>query len=668
MNSADQLNADIDRLLRERKALRKQVAALKAAKLRYCPSSDHAVAEKAPFGVLVVRSFAILYANQACCEMFGCSSADHLQGKDVLSFVATSNWPEAAQLIQSITPEALTTPLNRELVGRRLDGTEFPLALTIVNISWNSDPAFLCYLFDIQAKKSHEISSMKSTARRRLLRDMANISVWDWNRLTDSLEVDTVILHSLGIGRSLQGRPLLGKLMVKIYQQDRAHVRRSIFAGLRTGTLETAPFRYFDRDGKVHWAELHGRFLSEQHPPDGMVGILRDITTNYSATQALTQAQCAAQSADLAKHRFISNISHELRTPLNGILGMLQLMQQEAHTDEFRRYLSMATLSGKNLLQVINDILELTEATESTSAVRAASFSPYDLLVSICDNFCKEAEDKNIALRTAILVPSNSYYVGDYEKLSQIVRNVLANSMKFTSQGSVEIDARIILRNTERHRLLVTVTDTGIGIPDAYQTEVFKPFAQADGTASRRYQGAGLGLGIVRKHIDRLGGTLSISSEENIGTSICFTLDLRPEVAPSPLQTGTQPSTKSLKILLAEDNPVNQVLAETVLQQMGYEVRPVHNGKEVLKALEEDEFGCILMDIQMPEMSGIEATRRIRSSGAKYSQVPIIALTAHTLQGDRKRILESGITSYLAKPISITELKKAMLNILREKL
>lgn len=663
MNSASLRQKEIDQLVQERDLLREQVRQLTSL-----AAPELKLAENAPFGIAIISSFKILYANKAACALFGYGPDVALRSMAPLAFVDPDEWDRLARLLETTPVDRLRTPLHQETFGLRRNKSVFPLSVSIVGISWRSRPAFLCYLVDTEDKQNHEISRMKSMARRRILRDAASIAAWEWNAAAGRLEMDDSLLHSLDIFPIAGTRVMFRQMLRRVHPHDRFRLRRQIFDGLRCGFVESSPFRYEDKQGQPHVATIHGQCLSGQEGPSClMVGIVRDLSDEHRTSQALSQARTDARCADVAKHRFISNISHELRTPLNGILGMLQLMGQERGSADFRKHLSMAMMSGKNLLQIINDILELSESDLPSAPPPEAEFSLAELLITGCEAFRKEAEEKQLTLVCDLDLPANATYRGNAERVGHIVRNLLSNSLKFTLQGQVRVAASVIRAGQTSHRVLLCVEDTGVGIPDQKLIEVFEPFSQADDSPARLYQGAGLGLGLVRRHVARLGGTLSVLSEENMGTTICISLDLCPCAAAKPLCPDSPPAPASAKILLAEDNLVNQVLAETVLRQIGYEVRPVQNGREVLQALEEDEFGCILMDIQMPEMSGIEATRRIRSSQKPYAQVPIIALTAHALHGDRERLLACGMNGYLAKPVSITELKHIVASIIPPK-
>lgn len=660
MNSDHSPREDIAALRAQRQDLIRQITRLKATQRALAAASEPCIPEHAPFGVAVFSAFRVLYANQACRDMFGCPRHESLQYQDIMSFLAPEDWEDAAQLMQTLRPEDLRIPLHREINGRRHGGDIFPVSLTLVSISWEARPAFLCYLCDISAQKGHELSRIKSAIRRRLLRDMAAIFVWDWNPAANTLELNHAPMTALGLDRAESARITFRRLLRATQPEDRLTLRRTVFEGLRLGFIDSAPFRVTTLDGRRRTVVIHGQALPSSHgAPPGMTGIARDVTEHHAAQQNLLRARAEAECARLARDRFISNISHELRTPLNGLLGMLQLMAQEHDAQEFQHYLSMATLSGKNLLQIINDILEISESG-TLETLDETVFSPAELLLSSSAGVRKDAEDKHLALRCDIALPPTAMYRGDAKRLRHMVHNLLTNSVKFTQAGSITLSACLVATRQERHRLLLTVEDTGIGIPDDRLTEVFEPFTQIDNGPTRRHRGAGLGLGLVRRTVARMGGTLSVSSEEGVGTTICLTVDLFPCADASCQRPRSSSHPRSKKILLAEDNIINQALAETILRQLGYEVRPVHNGLEVLRALEEEEYGCVLMDIQMPEMSGLEAIRLIRTSRKSYAGVPIIAITAHAMRGDRERLLAMGMDAYLAKPFSVTELRQAV--------
>lgn len=654
MARTDSRQLDVTHLLKERDTLRRQIRLLEER----LQDNQAEVLDNASSGVVIISAFRILYANRACLDIFGLTAATCVQNMDPMSFLAPHEWARAAQLIQATSPGQLTAPLHKETTGMRSDGSTFPMLLTITVITDQLRPVYLCHIADVSNLENHEISTLRSIARKRIPHDAASMTLWNW--LPDR---NMLVLDAPAQGRQpsrMHGaRATLRVLLRTVHDQDRPRLRRQILVGLRTGVLSSSPFRYADLHGRSHVGILHGILPGGLSLKEGMVGVVRNLGEYPSQGPHLARALAETQNADLAKTRFISNISHELRTPLNGILGMLQLLGGEPLSESGRRFLAMATLSGTNLLQIINDLLELAEIEQPPMTSEPDRFSPCELIIAECSAFTKAAEHKGLTLTCHTDLDPGTFFLGHTGRLSTIIRNLLSNSIKFTASGSITLYATILHAVTNRHRLLLCVTDTGIGIPDHKLNTVFEPFCQADESPNRIFQGAGLGLGLIRRTVERLNGTLSISSEEGVGTTVCITVDLVPD-PPGAVPPSCFPdySSASESILLAEDNIVNQVLAETVLNQLGYKVRPVQTGHEVLKALDEEEFACVLMDIQMPEMSGIEATRRIRSSNKPYARIPIIAMTAHAMQGDRERMLASGMDGYLSKPFSLTELRR----------
>ncbi len=399
---------------------------------------------------------------------------------------------------------------------------------------------------------------------------------------------------------------------------------------------------------------------------NGMWQILRRRWTMGS----LTRAKMDAEQASLAKNEFLANVSHELRTPLNGVLGMLQLLQMSDLTREQRDCVETANFSSNSLLRVISDILDFSRAEAGKMELRRQPFSLAQVLSNALDIFTHDARHKQLdfALHVEPTVPS--LLMGDDARLRQIIFNVVGNAIKFTEEGRVHVHCSMLPRSFKGNAsIYITVEDTGIGIPEDKLGYIFQAFTQLDGSSTRAYSGTGLGLGIVRRLVALLDGSICVESTVGQGTVMHISLpfELPPSLLPvaAPDSAGIRPSSRPLRILVAEDDPVSQVAVRGMLMRLGHKVFCVENGSLALESLARDDFDCLLSDIQMPVMSGTELLRRIledRASGTmrKNSAIPVIALTAHAMAGDRERFLAAGFDEYVAKPIVIVELQKAL--------
>lgn len=400
----------------------------------------------------------------------------------------------------------------------------------------------------------------------------------------------------------------------------------------------------------------------------GGIGIIEDNTARKKYEEELLQAKEVAESASDIKTDFLANMSHEVRTPLNGILGMLQLIQTTGVTEEQANYIDVAIKSGMRLTRLLNDILDLSRIETDRLVLTETKFSLNSVINFIQERYEKECEEKGIKLSLTIGDTTPDEIIGDEIRIRQILVNLVSNSVKFTKTGfiSVKINAEDISCYGEIN-IIINVKDTGIGITDSMMSRIFEPFRQGENSYRRAFQGAGLGLTLVRHLVNLMNGNIKIDSTPGIGTSVECVLKVKlPEnqqLIPKPLREeshGGDGSTKT--VLIAEDERINRLALKRILEKTGFRVLEAENGLKALEILDSETPDCILMDIQMPEMDGIEATRIIRNDArfSKKSGVPIIALTAYTMPEDRSRISSAGIDDYISKPINMEYLIKTL--------
>ena len=410
------------------------------------------------------------------------------------------------------------------------------------------------------------------------------------------------------------------------------------------------------------WNLAHDRAIEWLEGKQVHMHMAADITELKNMAEDLKLAMGEAEAASLAKNEFLANMSHEIRTPLNGLLGMLQLLQLTSLMEEQRDYLDTAVDSGRNLLHILNDILDLSKIESGKLELDEYDFELGEILDSVVSVFRYQAEDRGLKMSWKIDQSLPRHFIGDKGRLRQILFNLVGNATKFTDSGSVTVDAYPLHTNPQSGltRLYFSVTDTGIGIPEDKVTRVFDPFTQVDGSFTRKYKGTGLGLGIVRRLVSLMGGNISIMSEEEKGTTISFTIEVTPRehpARPDPIVQIEQQH-RRLSILVAEDERVNRTVVQRLLTKLGHEPVCVKDGELALSTLKSREFDCILMDIQMPGLDGLATTQALRNE--LKLDVPVIALTAHAMKGDRKRFLEAGMNGYVAKPFDINELQEEL--------
>ncbi|HOP62644.1 MAG TPA: ATP-binding protein [Spirochaetota bacterium] len=401
----------------------------------------------------------------------------------------------------------------------------------------------------------------------------------------------------------------------------------------------------------------------------GGIGIIEDITLWKMYEERLRFEREEAERANRTKSIFLANMSHEVRTPLNGILGLLQILKSSSSDKDQSEMINMAMKSGERLTRLLSDILDLTKIETEHFSLFEERLNIREFLDSIYSSMSNECTAKGLSLTCSVSDTVPELLMGDELRLRQIIQNLLENSVKFTSRGSIKVKVDFLFLSESGGELIINVTDTGIGIEQDRLREILEPFRQVENTYTRRFQGAGLGLAIVKKLVKIMNGEVEIRSTPGEGTEVRCIMKLgffkNENNISSEQPDDKSAETESFNILLVEDDRVNSLMIHRLLEKKNHIITDASNGFEAIEQLNRSDFDLILMDIQMPEMNGLDAIREIRKKErfGKKSDVKVIALTAYAMAGDREKFLEEGFNEYITKPVDIEKLNSAILRL-----
>jgi PAS domain S-box-containing protein len=449
----------------------------------------------------------------------------------------------------------------------------------------------------------------------------------------------------------LAGRPALD-----IMHPDDVRAVAAALAERRSGRLE---FRARHRNGEWHWFESNSCVVVTASGETRGIVIARDVTARHAAAEVLERAKEAAEAANRAKSEFLANMSHEIRTPMNAIIGLTDLVLGGPLEREPREHIGLVKRAADNLLELLNDILDFSKIEAGRLTLEPVDFELAALVDDVVRPLAPYADEKGLHLTADIASDLPFALRGDPLRLRQVLTNLIGNAIKFTARGGVAVHIGREVRFADTVRVHATVRDTGIGIEPAQLARIFDAFEQGDGSTTRRYGGTGLGLAISARLVAMMGGRIWVESAPGSGSVFHFTADLACGEAPRAVsEHAPTPGARPLRILLAEDNPVNQKVASRLLEREGHAVTVAPDGRAAVALVGSAAFDVVLMDVQMPEMDGLEATAAIRAGedDGTRPRLPIVAMTAHAMTGDRERCLAAGMDAYVSKPVRRAEL------------
>jgi len=617
------------------------------------------------------------FINPAAVRMLGFSSRKDVLGKNFHSLCHHS-FPDGRSMAMDVCRayEGLRTGhgvhVDNEVFWRK-NGSCFPVEYWSHPLE--SDEKIIgCVVtfLDISQRRAFERVIRESEQKFRAVFEGAETGIAITDTKDNSVIVNSAYQRMLGCtAEEMRSLSIFNELT---HPDDRQADIES-FQRLVTGELDHlhADKRYLLRDSRIVWASVELSVLRDSAGrPRYILGLASDITGRKQFEHQLKDAKRAAEAASEAKSLFLATMSHEIRTPLNGILGMTELVLDTQLTSEQRENLDLARFSAQSLLTIINDILDFSKIEAGKLEVESIAFALRQSLDETLKTCAIRARQKGLQFEFNAPPEVPDALLGDPGRLRQILLNLIGNAIKFTERGHIHVSISAAFPAAGRALLHFTVKDTGIGVPPEMQEKIFAAFSQADGSMARRFGGTGLGLAICLRLVRMMGGQIWVESTPRHGSIFHFTVDLGLQAESTAAPEKTAPAadaasdfstslTRPLRILLVEDNAVNRLLAQRLLQKRGFQVTIASNGKEAISATQAAEFDLILMDIQMPEMDGFEATAEIRKhESAIGKHTPIIALTAHAMKEDRERCLAAGMDSYVTKPIRRDELFRAI--------
>jgi PAS domain S-box-containing protein len=510
---------------------------------------------------------------------------------------------------------------------------------------------------DVTALRRAEITAQESEARYRLIAENATDLFCRFAPDSTVLWVSPAIETILGFKpEEIVGR----KVLDQMHEEDQPHIIeafRRMVAGGPDGEPTTWRYRSLHRDGRWIWLEGRPRATFDAagrvvHLQD----VIRDITAAKQAEETLEAAQLAAESAAAAKSEFLATMSHELRTPLTSILGFAGLLQARGQMGETEmRFVRRINDASRMLLTVVNDVLEFSKLEAGRTELENRPFGLRELVDDTVALVAGQAAEKGLSISITVDRQAPDRLSGDAGRLRQVLLNLLNNAVKFTATGSIAVEVTLDLCANDAARLTFSVTDTGPGVPADRMDRLFQRFSQADGSMSRRYGGTGLGLAICRGLIELMEGQIGVDSSEGQGSRFWFTISLPAleQVGVLPPEAAVAPATmRAGRILVAEDSEANRELIRLMVTALGHDVALVHDGAAAVGAVETGHYDMVLMDVHMPVLSGLLATRRIRAMGGDRGGLPIVALTADVLPEQIVKCREAGMDDHLAKPIA----------------
>ena len=600
--------------------------------------------------------------NNVACKRLG-YSRDELLQKTPFDISHDKNFEHNSQLEVRLNKDGNATFQTTYLTK---DGTKLPVEVSALRLTIDGKDLYMAIARDIAERKNAEEALRKSEQLYRLLADNVHDVIWTTDNNLTPRHVSPSFSHLTGLPHEDAISAIHRDILLS---SPFSHDHFQLLIQTKDKSLHWES-KVRKANGEVIWVESIVSPLPESSNHfTGIIGVTRDISSRKKIMLELEAAKELAFAANKAKSEFLANMSHEVRTPMNGVLGMLQLMTMTSLDDEQFEYVETAMASGESLLTIINDILDYSKIEAGKLQMIPEEFQIRELVKPLMLSFKTAINHQKVSLLCSIAPDVPTILIADHVRIRQILYNLVGNAVKFTEQGEIHINIRTLEEiGSNQVRLECTIADTGIGVPEDIGDELFEPFTQIESPRQKKVKGTGLGLSIVKQLVTRMEGTVQLNRNDALGTTVTFTLvvgigELRsaPELSTILTPILTSPS-RRLSTLVVEDEQINQQILQAILTKLGHRSTIASDGHLALELLKTQQFDIVLMDVQMPELDGIETTKIIRSSNKfrHVQNIPIIALTAYAMAGDKDKCLDAGMDSYLSKPVDIKALEKRL--------
>ncbi|MBF7097016.1 PAS domain S-box protein [Alkalibacter mobilis] len=542
---------------------------------------------------------------------------------------------------------------------------------------------YVAPLFDYDGIFSGAIGVYKDVSQRnRLVRDLkqyeqkwryalqgGKLGVWEWDVKKDRIIYSTPSLDKES-ELDIESKMSIKDFFSKIHPDYIETVKNNLEESVKTGNDFSAEYKSKDRNGKYIWIEARGIVTktTKNNEAAKMVGIYENITERKTLGEKLKASldemeklKENAVRANEAKSQFLANMTHELRTPLNGLIATIQILKMTGMNNDQKRYVDMIEKSSKNLYEIINDILDLSKIEAGVMNLNLKPFKLKIILDELFNNLYIAGSGKGLEVSSYVDPKINFEILGDELKLKQILNNLIGNAVKFTSEGFVSFRTTLFEKKSETATIRFEVRDTGEGISEEFKSRIFENFSQSNGDLNKEHKGTGLGLAISKKLANLMGGTLDYVSEQGKGSTFSFTCEFElAESLKKPMEESKEANNKTLispydrkTILSVEDNLINQEIMEDLITRKGYDYIPAYTGREALEIIDAENIDLVLMDVQLPGISGIETVKEIRSKTGNKGTLPVIAITAYASHENEEECFEAGFNGYVVKPFDV---------------